>query len=93
MKKNTFTKTAQVQEITLEDFILGDEKESINSTVFDNKKKHWENARIDMIKLMNVRMPEEYYLKLDYLSKKNRISKNKLCLEAIIAEIDRMLGE
>ncbi len=53
----------------------------------------WDIARLDVIKLMNVRMPEEYYLKLDYLSKKHRISKNKLCLEAIIAEIDKKLGE
>lgn len=69
--------------------ILGAEKDLIDS--LPSKKMPWDDARIDVIKLMNVRIPEEYFMKLDYLSKTKRISKNKLCLEAIINEIDRML--
>lgn len=91
MTKNTFSKTTKVKEITLNDFILGDEKESVRSTFIKDENTQWDNARNDVHKFINVRMPEEYFMKLDYVSKKHRISKNKICLEAVIAEIDRML--
>ncbi len=91
MSENKFSVNGpKLNQADVNALILGAEKDLIDS--LPSKEMPWDIARLDVIKLMNVRMPEEYYLKLDYLSKKHRISKNKLCLEAIIAEIDRKLG-
>ncbi len=92
MSQNKFTmrKPISAQE-SVDKFILGAEQNLLDS--LPSKTMPWDNARIDMIKPFNLRMPEEYYIKLDHLSKKHRISKNKICLEAVIAEIDRMLSK
>lgn len=76
----------------IEDIALRDAKE-LQDTIRDTGLKPWDFARIDVSKFINVRMPEEYFMKLDYVSKKHRLSKNKICLEAAIAQIDRMLAE
>ena len=72
----------------IEGVALRDEKELKERT-----EMLWDKARVDVNKFINVSIPEEYFLKLDYISKKHRISKNKICSEAVIAEIDRMLAE
>jgi hypothetical protein len=92
MSQNKFnTNPPKLNQSDIDKLILGAEQNLIDS--LPSKEMPWDSARTDVIKLMNVRMPEEYYIKLDYLSKKHRISKNKLCLEAVIAEIDRMLAK
>lgn len=82
----------KLSQFDIDNFKRDPHKELIES-IQEYKSMPWNNARMDVNKFINVRMPEEYFMKLDYVSKKHRISKNKLCLEAVIAEIERMLGE
>jgi len=83
----------KLTEFDIEAFKKGANNEINYSLPVTHKTNMWDNARIDVIKPFNLRMPEEYYIKLNYLSKKKRISKNKICLEAVISEIERMLEE
>jgi len=55
----------------------------------------WEapGIREDVFKVFNFRIREKYYIKLDYLAKKKEISKNKLCLDALIAVLEQELGK
>jgi len=94
MSKNKFSIKPLLPEIIssedAKDFILGAEKNLIDSLSL--KEMPWDNARYDVIRLVNVRMTEEYFIKLDYISKKQITSKNKFCLKAIMDEIDRQLA-
>jgi hypothetical protein len=53
----------------------------------------WENARDDVFKTFNLRLPEEYAVKLDYLSMKIKSSKHAICMNIVKKEIDRLLTE
>lgn len=86
IKKKTFNHDA------IENIALRDEKE-LSGSLNDSKNMPWHDARLGSNKYINVLLPEEYCMKLDYLSKKRRITKSKICSEAVIAEIDRMLEE
>lgn len=53
----------------------------------------WEEARDDVFKTFNLRLPEAYAVKLDYLSMKIKSSKHSICMNIIKKEIDRLLAE
>ena len=51
----------------------------------------WENARDDMQKTFNLRLSEEYAIKLDYIAMQTKSSKHSICMKVIKEEIDRLL--
>lgn len=53
----------------------------------------WKAAREDVLKTFNLRLPEEYALKLEFLSDKKKISKHEICIAAVRREIDRLIKE
>lgn len=53
----------------------------------------WEDARDDVYKTFNLRLPEEYALKLDYIAMKLKSSKHAICMNVVKNEIDRLLSE
>lgn len=53
----------------------------------------WEGARDDVYKTFNLRLPEEYAMKLDYVAMKYKKSKHAVCMSVVKAEIDRLLKE
>jgi hypothetical protein len=73
----------------------------IKEGAFENTKQQvekihvypWEEARDDVFKTFNLRLPEEYSVKLDYLSMKIKSSKHSICMNIIKKEIDRQLAE
>ncbi len=50
------------------------------------------HVREDVIKVFNLRIPEPYFLKLEYLSKQTRLSKQSICLDAITSVIDQEIN-
>jgi hypothetical protein len=54
----------------------------------------WQESGIrkDVHKLFNLRLPEEYYVKLAYLSQMTKDSKHKICLDILLSEIDKKLN-
>ena len=84
------------------EFILGAEPEMIDSlrpiiksvdNLIEEESFPWEDPKVrdDVFKPFNLRLPEEYYLKLDYLSKIKKESKQRICLDILLSEIDRKL--
>jgi len=73
----------------------------IKEGALDKAKQHvekihvypWEEARDDVFKTFNLRLPEEYSVKLDYLSMKLKTSKHSICMTVVKKEIDRLLSE
>lgn len=53
----------------------------------------WENARDDVYKMFNLRLPEEYAVKLDYLAMRLNISKHSVCLNVVKKEINKLLED
>jgi hypothetical protein len=53
----------------------------------------WEAARDDVYKTFNLRLPEEYSAKLDYVAMKLKTSKHSICMNVVKKEIDRLLSE
>lgn len=47
-----------------------------------------EHVRDDVIKIFNLRLPESYFLKLEYIAKQTRRSKQSFCFDAIKEMID-----
>lgn len=96
MKKPTLTVKTPA-EIKLQDFVFGGEKELVEDIKNNIAKKEypWEHpsVRYDVKKNVHVILPEEYRIKLEYLSKTRRMSMNKIASESIIAEIEKMLKE
>lgn len=88
------------------EFVLGAEKNKKMEQEFsdvNNKKDEphkvktlfpWEdnNVRKDVYKTFNLRLPEEYYVKLAYLSQLKKDSKHKVCLDILLPEIDKKLN-
>lgn len=50
------------------------------------------HVRDDVVKPFNVRFPESYFLKLEYLSEKTRRSKHSICFDAIKTVIDNEIN-
>jgi hypothetical protein len=91
-----------IEDKKIKEFVLGAEPEMVESLrpiiTSENKTAEkepfpWEhpNVRSDVYKTFNLRLPEEYYLKLDYISKITNISKQKLCIDVVLEEIDKRL--
>lgn len=59
--------------------------------IHSTEKKDWEKARPDVCKTFNLRLSEEYYIKLDYASSKIRKSKHSICIDAVQKAIDHLL--
>jgi len=55
----------------------------------------WENKNVreDVSKVFNLRLPETYYMKLKYLSEKEKESHHRILMEIICPEIDRKIKE
>jgi hypothetical protein len=53
----------------------------------------WEKAREDVLKTFNLRLPEEYALKLEFLSERTGSSKHEICIAAVRREIDQLIKE
>jgi hypothetical protein len=66
------------------------EKKGTSSFVLPWEK---ENVRKDVSKVFNLRLPEAYYLKLKYLSEKEKESHHKILMGIICPEIDRKIKE
>jgi hypothetical protein len=67
-------------------------KTSSNEPI-EEKFLPWKNSNVrsDVFKVFNLRLPEEYFIKLDYLAKSTKESKQKICLDAVISDIDKRL--
>lgn len=85
-------KPKSIENENLNSFIMGAEKDLIE-TLKPEMEFPWENPNVreDVMKIINVRLSEPYALKLDYLAKGMRISMHKICVKAVIAEIDKLL--
>lgn len=60
----------------------------------EEKKVHiypWEEARDDVYKMFNLRLPEEYAIKLEYVAMKTKRSKHAICMNVVKKEVDRIL--
>ena len=66
------------------------EKTSLSSEKIVNVYP-WENARDDVYKTFNLRLPEEYAVKLDYLAMRLNISKHSVCMNVVKNEINKLL--
>lgn len=75
-------------------FIREGSIESNRSLPVSEKKIHvypWENARDDVYKTFNLRLPEELAVKLEYVAMTLRLSKHSVCLNAVKTEIEKLL--
>jgi len=48
----------------------------------------WEEAREDVTKVFNLRIPEPVFLKLKHIAENSKYSMQSFCLERLIPEID-----
>ena len=88
------------QEEKLSSFIkeaeYSDSSGALNVLKEDKKEdivRPWENPAIrrDIKKVFNLRLNEEDFIKIDYLSRKTGISKHKICVDILIPEINKKL--
>lgn len=80
----------------MESFVKnGDIEIDKDSQSLEKKEKPlpWDFARKDLYRVFNLRLNEEYSLKLDFLSAKIRKSKHSICLESVKLEIDKLLKD
>ena len=88
----------------LKDFIEAAESPKSSGTLSIEKGKSqkkeshsfelpWENknVRSDVCKVFNLRLPETYYMKLKFLSEKERESHHKILMDIICPEIDNKI--
>lgn len=52
-----------------------------------------EYVRADVIKSFNLRLPESYFLKLEYIAKQTRRSKQSICFPIIQEMIDTTIND
>lgn len=57
----------------------------------DNQNKPWEadNVRMDVVKMVSLRMPEPYILRLQYLSEKTNISQQELLRRIVLPWLEQ----
>jgi len=69
------------------------EKKTTNN--FSRHLMPWEkeNIREDIVKIFNLRLPEAYHAKLEYLSQNGKDSKHKILMDIILPEIDKKIKE
>lgn len=84
---------------TAEDFILEaaspSQKRSLNDIKAKRRVFPWneEHIREDVQKVFTVKLPEEYILKIKFISEQTNKSQQKIIREIICASIDEMLKE
>lgn len=77
----------QPQDADIKDFIAGAERQKSNLYPWQDS-----NVRPDVTKVFNLRLPEDVYLKLKYLSEKQRRrSMQSICMDAIEPYIEQEL--
>lgn len=81
----------------MEAFILGEEesqetpqRKNLSAEVFPWEADH---VRDDVIKSINLRLPEPYILKLKYLSEQTNISQQKLIRDILCPVLDQQIEE
>jgi len=64
------------------------------NTMPDDIDKPWEAAHVreDMVKIFNLRLPEPYWLKLQFIAKHSPRSMQTICLETLQPAIDAELA-
>lgn len=74
---------------SLDSFIM--EAETVPSQPVRENDLPWQNAavRADVIKSVNLRLPEDYILKLQYISQQTHKSQQALIREALLPYIDQ----
>ena len=84
--------TSRPPKKSVQEFIL--EAEKIKPEVARTALFPWEleSIRSDVQKVFTVKLPEEYIIKIKYLSDKTNKSQQKIIREIIQKEIDIMLG-
>lgn len=88
MRSNKPRTQAQPPETDIKDFIAGAERQE-SSSVYP-----WQDPKVrpDVTKVFNLRLPEDVYLKLKYLSEKQRRrSMQTICQDAIEPYIEQEL--
>lgn len=93
MKNNKIT-SHPPRSKTAQDFILEAEKKITNKERVEEKKEYpWTNGQIreDVQKVFTVRLPEEYILKIKYISEITNRSQQKIVREIINNKIDELL--
>lgn len=70
---------------------LSVEKEKLQKKESLNLPWEEKNVRPDVHKVFNLRLPETYYMKLKFLSKKERESHHKILMDIICPEIDNKI--
>ena len=85
---------------SLEDFILeaGEKKKDYGTNKLpqkDEKDYPWLDpmVRPDIQKVFTVKLPEEYILKIKFISDQTNKSQQKIIRELICAEIDKLISE
>lgn len=73
--------------------ILAQEKKNNNYSSRPLLPWERENIREDILKIFNLRLPETYYAKLEYLSQNGKDSKHKILMDIILPEIDKKIKE
>lgn len=87
MRSNKPRTQSQAPEADIKDFIAGAERQ-------ESRAYPWQaaNVRPDVTKVFNLRLPEDVYLKLKYLSdKQRRRSMQTICQDAIEPYIEQEL--
>ena len=82
---------------SVKDFILDAEnkKNEIEYTIKQRRQLPWQDQKVrqDVQKFFTVKLPEEYILKIKYLSEYTNKSQQKIVREIISGRIDDMLSD
>lgn len=80
---------------SVEDFIGGEEITNPSTQAVAPEEYPWEapHVRDDVIKSVNLRLPEPYILKLKYLSEQTNISQQRLIREILCPAVDQRITE
>ncbi len=86
-KKPSSASDAATDEKRFEEFLQGAEQKT------DTPKYPWQGASHSTIKVVNVKLPESYAKKLEYLAKNTvpKVSKHHFLLEKVLASLDAEL--
>ena len=83
----------------IDEFILGAEQKKKNITDANKQELcephpwHNPNVRKDVQKVFTAKLPEEYILKIKYISDKTNKSQQKIVRELLCSEIDKLIHE
>ena len=82
--------------VEMEEFILGAEKKGTKDDKYKQKIKKfpWEDSSVrdDVTKAFTAQLPEEYILKIKFLSDYTNKSQQKIVREIICQQVDKLLA-